>query len=298
MKTDRDLDIHMIPIEQITVVNSRSRGKVKFKQIVSSISHIGLKKPITVTSRGSRNGQVRYNLVCGQGRLEAYVALGQREVPALVVNVSKEDLMLMSLAENLARRQRTSIEMAREVLAMKERGYKPKEIARKVDLDPTYVTGIIRLLKRGEERLLMAVERRQIPLSMAIAISESTDQEIQRAMLDAYEKGELRGKALLIARRLLDSRRSKGKSLRRGIRKGRKITAKSLLDVYRKESSRQQLLVGRARTCEMRLRFIVSALKKMLANEGLVNLLRAESLASLPQCLADEINGQEDSHDT
>jgi ParB family chromosome partitioning protein len=89
MTNERSPTIEMIPIEQIAVVNPRGRGKVKFKQIVDNIATLGLKKPITVTPRRNRNGgPQQYELVCGQGRLEAFQALGQREVPAFVVNAS------------------------------------------------------------------------------------------------------------------------------------------------------------------------------------------------------------------
>ena len=40
--------VQMIPINQINVLNPRSRNKVIFQSIVSNISNIGLKKPITV----------------------------------------------------------------------------------------------------------------------------------------------------------------------------------------------------------------------------------------------------------
>ena len=76
--------VEMIPIERITVINPRVRNKKIFKEIVSNIAEIGLKRPITVTRRDDENGP-RYALVCGQGRLEAYQALGQHEIPALVV---------------------------------------------------------------------------------------------------------------------------------------------------------------------------------------------------------------------
>jgi ParB family transcriptional regulator, chromosome partitioning protein len=90
MSAKRDLNVHIIPIDKITMVNSRSRWQVKFRQIVSNISHIGLKKPITVARRTDHDGEERYDLVCGQGRLEAYIALGQKKVPALIVDVPKE----------------------------------------------------------------------------------------------------------------------------------------------------------------------------------------------------------------
>jgi ParB family chromosome partitioning protein len=292
MTTPRDLTVHMILIADIIVVNRRSRGRDKFRQIVANISNIGLKKPITVARRADKDGRPQYDLVCGQGRLEAYVALGQQEIPALVVDVPKDDLLLMSLAENLARRHRTSLEMAREILALQQRGYKVQEIAKKVDLHPSYVKGIIRLLKKGEERLLVAVERRRMPLSIAIAIAESDDQEIQRAMSAAYEKGELRGKALLMARRLVERRRAKSKSVHGDRRKKEKVSANALLSAFRKEAKRQELLVNRHNACEFRLRFIVAGLRKMLADEGFVNLLRAELLATLPKVLADQIQGE------
>jgi ParB-like chromosome segregation protein Spo0J len=111
-------------------VNPRSRGRSKFRQITSNISKLGLKRPITVARREARDGEARYDLVCGQGRLEAYRALGQPEVPAIVIDADKEDLLLMSLAENLARRRNVGLELVKEVRAMKERGHDYAEIAR------------------------------------------------------------------------------------------------------------------------------------------------------------------------
>jgi len=96
--------VKLIPIEKIRVLNPRLRNKHKFQQIVSNISNLGLKRPITVNVARIINGNEQYDLVCGQGRLEAYMALGQDSIPAVVINVSKEECYLMSLVENLARR--------------------------------------------------------------------------------------------------------------------------------------------------------------------------------------------------
>jgi ParB family transcriptional regulator, chromosome partitioning protein len=291
MKLKHESKIPIVPIDQITVINSRTRGQVKFKQIVANIANIGLKKPITVARREGKDGQMRYELVCGEGRLLALKALGQTDVPVLIVEGSKEDLLLSGLAENVARRQYTTIEAARQIAAMRDRGDKPVEIAKKVDLDVTYVNGILRLLKHGEERLLVAVEKRQLPLSVAIAICGSNDQDVQRALTEAYERGELRGKALLRAKRLIDQRKTRGKGRRGPANKSEGVTVTTLVKAYKKETARQQMALGRARLCETRLRFIVSAVKKLLADESLVNLLRAEGLATLPQPLAEQIQG-------
>jgi hypothetical protein len=74
------LSVQMIPIKQINVLNPRSRNKVTFQGIVSNISNLGLKKPITVARRLEATDGKPYDLVCGQGRLEAFVALGQTEI--------------------------------------------------------------------------------------------------------------------------------------------------------------------------------------------------------------------------
>ena len=64
-------DIQQVPIDQITILNPRSRNKRLFNTIVANIDHVGLKRPITITPRADG----KYDLVCGQGRLEAYQAL-------------------------------------------------------------------------------------------------------------------------------------------------------------------------------------------------------------------------------
>src|SRR5262249_40177519 len=129
--------VQMIPIAKIHVLNARSRNKAKFREIVTNISTVGLKKPITVSPRGE--GSDGYDLVCGQGRLEAYIARGETEIPALVVDVPVADRYLRSLVENLARRARTPVEMARDMLALKKRGDTYAKIAQKVGLGERYV---------------------------------------------------------------------------------------------------------------------------------------------------------------
>ena len=48
---DTALIVQMIPINQINVLNPRSRNKIVFQSIVSNISNLGLKRPITVARR-------------------------------------------------------------------------------------------------------------------------------------------------------------------------------------------------------------------------------------------------------
>jgi len=81
-------EVRLVPVDAITVLNPRVRNKRVFQELVTSIARLGLKKPITVSQRPGRS---RYDLVCGQGRLEAFIALGQAQIPAIVVDASEED---------------------------------------------------------------------------------------------------------------------------------------------------------------------------------------------------------------
>jgi ParB family chromosome partitioning protein len=272
-------------------MNPRERGKVKFKQIVTNIQNIGLKKPITVVHRGVREGKPLYELVCGQGRLEACKRLGDTSVPALIIEATREDALLMSLAENLARRRQTCVEMLREVGSLKEKGYSYAEIAQKTDMHVSYVKGIVRLLKQGETRLIEAVEWGQIPIHIAVTIATSDDQEVQRALTDAYASKSLRGKQLLKARRLIEVRRVVGKSMRYAGRKNPKkqVNSDTLMQAYKRESTKQRLLVHKAKVCETRLLFVASALKQLFADPALMAILQTAQLATLPQFLADHV---------
>jgi ParB family chromosome partitioning protein len=95
----------MVPVSQIEVINPRERNGRVFGEIVDNIKAIGLKKPIVVTPRATAGGIEKYLLVCGEGRLKAFRSLGEEAIPALVVSVSDEDAFVMSLTENIARRQ-------------------------------------------------------------------------------------------------------------------------------------------------------------------------------------------------
>jgi ParB family chromosome partitioning protein len=288
---ERAPDVQMISIEQINVLNPRSRNKVTFQGIVANISNIGLKKPITVARRAQPLDGKIYDLVCGQGRLEAYIALGQTEIPALIEEATREDCFLMSLIENLARRAQNPVELLREISNLKNRGYNVSEIAKKIDHAKSYVSGVIHLLDHGEERLLSAVEKGKIPLSVAMQIADADEAGIQQALCDAYEDKTLRGQKLLTVRRLIEQRKQSGKRFKIGIHRktDRAPSAEALVSAYRQEADRQKLFVKKARLTENHLLFIVSALKRMFHDENFLTLLRAEGLDALPAYLADRI---------
>jgi ParB family transcriptional regulator, chromosome partitioning protein len=282
--------VEMIPIELITVLNPRVRNKKIFGEITSNIAEIGLKKPITVTRRNHADG-ARYDLVCGQGRLEAYQTLGQHEIPAFVVDADVEDCLVMSLVENLARRQHRAIDLLHDIEGLKRRGYNDATIAQKTGLTMDYVKGVVRLLQKGEHRLLRAVEAGHIPVSIAVEIAGAKDEEMQAVLQQAYEKKLLRGNKLLAAKRIIEQRQRRGKGLRinatlKGKRRERPLSSNALIRAYQEAVDRKRLLIRKAETTRNRLVFVTEAVRKLLIDENFVTLLRAEGLNTLPQNLA------------
>ena len=89
----------------------------------------------------------------------------------------------------------------------------------------------------------------------------------------------------------IDQRRFAGKQRDAGDRPGRKklTSAESLVNAYRRESQKQKLLIRKARLSDEKLVFIVNAFNQILADENFVNLLRAESLSTMPKYLWDKL---------
>ncbi|WP_294642449.1 plasmid partitioning protein RepB C-terminal domain-containing protein [uncultured Aureimonas sp.] len=281
--------VEMIDLDRIVVVNPRSRNRRIFDEIVDNIAELGLKRPVTVSRRMEADGPF-YDLVCGQGRLEAFRALGQKEVPALVVNASEEDCFIASLVENCARRNHRSIDLLQDVAGMKERGYNVPEIARKTGLSAEYVYAVVRLIENGEERLLRAVEAGQIPFSVALQIADTDDAGEQAALQEIYDQNLLRGRKFQDVKKLVEIRRQKGKGLKTQKKSGDvPVSSAMLVRAYEKESARKRLLIRRAETAKNRLTFVVEAVRRISSDRTFLVLLAEEKLDTMPEPLANRL---------
>jgi ParB family chromosome partitioning protein len=281
--------VEMISLHQIEIVNPRVRNAKVFREIVENIAAIGLKRPITV-SRQSGSGGCRFDLVCGQGRLEAYKALNQTSIPAIVIDATSQDCMVMSLVENLARRQHRGVDLLRDIEGLKRRGYDEIDIAAKTDLTLEYVRGVIRLLETGEHRLLRAVESGHLPLSVAVEIAEANDAEVQRVLHEAYERKLLRGNKLAHVKRLLAQRQRRGKGLDKTGGK-KPLSVERLLRTYRDDAEKKRSMVRKADITKGKLVFVIEALRTLFNDEHFLTLLRAEGLETLPGNIGARICG-------
>ncbi len=279
--------VEMIPIDEIAIVNPRSRNQRIFKEIIDNIAAIGLKRPITVSRRRNRQGlSEHYELVCGQGRLEAFRALGETDVPALVVAAETEDCLIASLVENCARRQHKAIDLLEDISGMSKRGHSTSAIAEKTGLSFEYVSAVTKLLNSNEHRLLNAVEAGHIPFSVALDIAESEEDEVQTALQNAYEQNLLRGRKLLLAKRVVQLRRRRGGHLPAPKPQTQPMSSSALVKAYQEDAERKRMLIRSAQAARNRLIFIAEALQRLVADEDFRAILVKEGLTTLPESLA------------
>ena len=117
------------------------------KELAVSIKEQGIINPITVRPYGKK-----YVIVAGERRFLAAQQAGLKVIPALVRKVSKNDVRLISLIENLQREDLNSIDRAEGIKALKESLSLPwTEVARKLGLSKQRVLDLVGLLNLPDE---------------------------------------------------------------------------------------------------------------------------------------------------
>lgn len=235
----------------------------------------------------------KYALVCGQGRLESFKVLGQTEIPAILLDVDEDTGLIMSVVENVARRNPLASEMLAQVDTLRKKGYSDAEIGKKVGYTASWVNMVGTLLERGEKRLLAAAEAGHIPLHLAIDISRASDSEAQNLLLDAVNSGEIKGKKVAAIRRILEQRSRIGKGTNeqagRAIKR-KKLSPDDLMRLYQRDADRHKLIQLKAERVSTSLLVVNEIFKDLFADPDFVRVVKAEGLVTVPQPLADAAN--------
>jgi len=274
-------DYRMIPVDQINVVNSRTREKKQFAENVRSINQMGLYKPILVNKRNlSATGM--YDLICGEGRLLAHIELGKTHIKADVWDVDERQAHLMTLGENIARTPPQTIEFARALKEMRDYGMSWDELAAITGKGKAYIQDYIRLVEQGEERLIKGVEDGVFPLVFAMNVAQSTDRSIQHLLMDAFDSGIVNSSNLSRVRRIIEDRLEKGKELS-SRRKGSPYTVDRLKRDIRQITQQKEAFVYESGQRENRLMRLLVTLAELRKDDVFAKLLGAEGLAELPE---------------
>ena len=112
-------------------------------ELTASLGEHGLVQPIVVRSRGGR-----YQLIAGQRRLAAARRLGWTKLPVRVLDVDDRQMSEIAIVENLQRRDLDALEKATSFKSyLAAWGCTQDELAKRLSIDRTSVTNLIRLLE-------------------------------------------------------------------------------------------------------------------------------------------------------
>lgn len=162
------IGINSVPVSEekpdkmvkITMVEpNRDQPRHKFdeealNELADSIKQYGIISPIIVQDRKDH-----YEIIAGERRWRAAKIAGLKEIPVIIKNFTEQEIVEISLIENIQRENLNPIE---EALAYKrlltEFHLKQEEVAQRVSKSRTAVTNSMRLLKLADEVQQMIID--------------------------------------------------------------------------------------------------------------------------------------------
>lgn len=132
----------------------KSFAEDELEELADSIKKIGIFQPILVQDKGDH-----YMIVAGERRWRAALKAGLKEVPVIIKNYTEEEIVIISLLENIQRVDLNPIEEAQTYKKLIDTyKYKQDEVAEKVSKSRTAVTNSMRLLKLSDEVQQLLIE--------------------------------------------------------------------------------------------------------------------------------------------
>lgn len=154
-------------------------------ELADSIVQHGLIQPIVVTPLS--NG--RYSIVAGERRWRACRMAGLNEVPVIVKDASKQELMEIALIENLQREDLNPVEEAFGYRSLIDSfGLTQEQVAERMGKSRSAVTNALRLLNLNDDELT-ALRSGVISAGHARCLIGVEDADIRAKMLIAASDG-------------------------------------------------------------------------------------------------------------
>lgn len=193
-------------IVKITMVEpNRKQPRKNFdedslQELSDSIKQVGLIQPILVQDRKDH-----YEIIAGERRWRAAKMAGLKEIPVIIRNYTEQEIMEISLIENIQREDLNPIEEAQAYKRLlTEFNLKQDEVAERVAKSRAAVTNSIRLLKlcdkvqqmviddmisTGHARALLAVEdpEEQFTLAQEIFDQKLSVREVEKLVKNLHK---------------------------------------------------------------------------------------------------------------
>ena len=176
-KSEHAADAVMMDIKKVEPNRDQPRKKFDEDALIElseSIKQFGILQPLLCQERDDY-----YEIIAGERRWRAAKMAGVKEVPVIIKKLTNQQIMEISLIENIQREDLNPIE---EALAYKrlieEFNLKQDEVAERVSKSRTAVTNSMRLLKLNEKVQQMVIDE-MLTTGHARALLGIEDQELQ-----------------------------------------------------------------------------------------------------------------------
>ncbi len=186
--TSLESDLMDLDIDRLDPAGVQPRSifkENKLDELAQSIRHNGIIQPLVVRRKGDR-----FEIIAGERRWRAAQKAGLHKIPCVVRDVSSENVLELSLIENIQREELNPIEEANAFKRLLEmRDLTQEEVARRVGKERSSITNTLRLLKlpvelqrlveeeklsMGHARALLSIDSAEHQISLARQITSKT----------------------------------------------------------------------------------------------------------------------------
>lgn len=179
-KSEHAADAIIMDINKVEPNREQPRKKFDedaLLELSESIKQFGVLQPLLVTERKDY-----YEIIAGERRWRAAKMVGLKEVPVIIKKLTEQEIMEISLIENIQRENLNPIE---EALAYKklinEFNLKQDEVAERVSKSRTAVTNAMRLLKLNDKVQQMVIDE-MLTTGHARALLAIEDEDMQHTV--------------------------------------------------------------------------------------------------------------------
>ena len=179
-KSEHAADAIIMDINKVEPNREQPRKKFDedaLLELSESIKQFGVLQPLLVTERKDY-----YEIIAGERRWRAAKMAGLKEVPVIIKKLTEQEIMEISLIENVQRENLNPIE---EALAYKklinEFNLKQDEVAERVSKSRTAVTNAMRLLKLNDKVQQMVIDE-MLTTGHARALLAIEDEDMQHTV--------------------------------------------------------------------------------------------------------------------
>ncbi len=233
--TDKKEEKGVETLVKITKVEpNRSQPRKNFdedalQELSDSIKQFGVIQPILVQDRKDH-----YEIIAGERRWRAAKMAGLKEVPVIIRDYTEQEIVEISLIENIQREDLNPIEEAQAYKRLLEEFHlKQDELADRVSKSRVAVANSIRLLKLADDVQQMLIDEMITPgHARALIGIENPQEQYNLAQRIFDEKLSVRDVEKLV------------KNLHKPAKRKKKLDDKTLLAIYHEEEEKMKKKLG------------------------------------------------------